>query len=125
MERGLFYSDTVSALVSAPHFVPVFLNDCIPQSHNLRDWLPPNLTLGSVFHLDNFSEFVNGYTENSSGSEEEESTRFYRYIQGSLLDSQFAKMTNLIRHLRGECENPPKPVADVIIPCRQFGPRTT
>ena len=119
MEIGLFYLDSISALATSPHFVPVFLDDCIPPSRNLRDWLPPRLTMGSVLHLQNFSAFVNGYTENSGGSEEEESTRFYRYIQESLQDPRFASVTSLIRHLRGEHESPPQPVASVTLPRSQ------
>ena len=119
MERGLFFLDSVSALISAPHFVPVFLDDCLPPSLDLNDWLPPKLTMGSMFHLHNFFEFVNGYTGYSSEPGEEEDARFYRYIQASLLNPRFATMASLIHHLRGAYDSPLQPVDSVTPPHTQ------
>ena len=113
MERGLFFLDSVSALISAPQFVPVFLNDCLPPSLDLNDWLPPKPTMGSMFHLHNFFELVNGYTEYSSEPGEEEDAKFYRYIQASLPNPRFATMASLVRHLRGAYDSPPQPVDSI------------
>ena len=101
MEKALFFCDSVSALVRPPKFVPVFLNDCIPLSHNLSEWLPPRLTKDNLFHLHNFSEFVNCYKENPLEVEMWKDLAFQNYIERSLMDPLFDAIASLVHHLQG------------------------
>ena len=98
MEKALFFCDSVSALVRPPKFVPVFLNDCIPSSHILNEWLPPTLKKRGQFHLHNFSEFVNGYKDKGESFED---WTFHEYIKQSLMDPSFAELASLVRHFQG------------------------
>lgn len=109
MYKGMFFSDTVVNTITAPKFVPVFLNNCEPR--DLKYWLPPQLHTSRQFQLRNLSELHQSINPDIYN----EAERRLRLIHG-LKDSQHQELASLLRYLRGECEVVPPESPQQLVP---------
>lgn len=108
MYKGMYFSDTIVNTITAPKFVPVFLNSCEPR--DLKDWLPPQLHTSRQFQLRKLSELH----ESINPDIYSEAERRPRLIH-SLMDSQHQELASLLRYLRGEHEVvPPQPPQQLV-----------
>lgn len=85
MWNGMFFSDSVVNHITAPKFVPVFLNECMPK--DLKDWLPIQLHATRVFCLPNLRKI---------------SCEFFQEVPPNFDDPKFHDFNSLVRSIRGE-----------------------
>ena len=99
MKNGKFYSDAMVDSITAPKFVPVFLNGCEPVGQELKNWLPRQLLSTRQFHLQNLSEFHQSvYCPHYSQRERDQ------VVFQNLGFPKFCEVASLVKLLRGEPE---------------------
>lgn len=96
MKKGKYYANSVVNYVQPQKFIPVLLNNHVPQANPL-DWVPAQLHMTSLYQL-NISELRSALTV-PEGAPRHVLDEKMRLV---LTEERFKSIAKLLNHLRGE-----------------------
>ena len=105
MEKGKYYVNSIVNCIHPPKFIPVFLNNHIPQIPNHIQWIPSQLQMSTAYRL-NIAEFRATLLVPEGTPEHV----FHEMLRVALQEERFKMVASLVHHLREEADTaPPRP----------------
>ena len=110
MAKGKYYANMIVNLVHPPKFIPVYLNNYVPSIPANHDWLPSQIRMTTVYHL-NIAQLGQAI-QVPDGTPEHV---FRAKLQAALHEPRFREVANLVYHLLKESDIvPPVPAQNPV-----------